>query len=124
MKIRIDPLDTLFSKYIRLHDDYTCQRCGVKSENVQCAHFNGRGRKSIRWDEDNACTLCMGCHAFLDAQPLDKLGFFRKRLGVRKFNLLLARMRITYPKPDKKAIDLYLRIKIKECEHGKETETN
>ena len=41
LAIRIDPLDQLFSLYIRTRDNFTCQRCGVKSKNVQCAHFIG-----------------------------------------------------------------------------------
>jgi hypothetical protein len=113
LKIRIDPLDALFSTYIRTRDTFTCQRCGVKSKNVQCAHFNGRGRKSVRWDEDNACTLDMGCHLFLDSQPLDKTEFFRQRLGQERFDMLLGRMRQTYPRPDKKMLTIYYQQQIK-----------
>jgi len=60
MKIRIDPLDTLFSEYIRKRvyreGRATCERCGkiyydeIKEngeiypawKNLQCSHFHGR----------------------------------------------------------------------------------
>jgi len=111
MKIRIDPLDKLFSKFIRLRDK-VCQRCG--GTNIACAHFHGRAKKSVRWDEDNACGLCFGCHIYLDSHPIEKIEFFQWRLGDR-YDLLNARA--NQPgKPDKGAIELYLKEKIKELE--------
>lgn len=121
LRIRIDPLDELFSRYIRLRDDYTCQRCGVKSKNVQCAHFHSRRRLAVRYDPDNAMALCMGDHLFLDGNPMDKVEFFRARLGQEHFDMLNSRMRITYPRPDNKAIEIYLRAKIAELENKGET---
>lgn len=117
LRIHRDKLDELFSTYIRTRDGFTCQRCGVKSKNVQCAHFHSRRKQSVRFDPDNACTLCMGCHLYLDGNPMDKVEFFRNRLGQIAFDLLNSRARITYPKPDKKALTLYYQQKIKELEN-------
>jgi len=111
LKIRIDPLDKLFSQYIRARDK-CCQRCGG-TNGLQCAHFHGRAKRSTRWDEDNAVALGFGCHIYFTSHPLEFTEWFRKHLGEEKFDLLNARARITYPKPDKEAIRLYLEEKIR-----------
>lgn len=111
MKIRIDPLDKIFSLYIRTRDK-VCQRCGGKAQH--CAHFHGRARKSVRWDEDNACALCMGCHVYLDSHPLDKVEFFKARLGEHEFDLLNSRARIPAKYLDKSALILYYQAKLRE----------
>ena len=110
LKIKIDPLDVLFSRFIRLRDK-VCQRCGNQQNALQAAHFHGRAERSIRWDEDNACGLCAGCHMYLDSHPLEKVEFFQRRLG-QSFDLLSARRRIR-EKPDRAALTLYYREKIK-----------
>jgi hypothetical protein len=114
LKIRIDPLDALFSRYIRLRDK-VCQRCGNGNTILQAAHFHGRAEKSVRWDEDNACALCMGCHTYLDSHPMEKVDFFQRLLGEVKFDLLNARRRIRV-RPDKAMLKLYFKAKIKELE--------
>ena len=116
MKIRIDPLDKLFSEYIRLRDK-VCQRCFSPTNSIVCMHFHGRSSKSVRWDEDNACGGCMGCHSYLDGHPVEKVEFFLKRLGQERFDALDGRRRITWPKPDKKLLTIYLQQKIKELSH-------
>jgi hypothetical protein len=110
MKIRIDKLDVLFSKYIRARDK-VCKRCGNGNTKLDCAHFHGRSEKSIRWDEDNACALCYGDHAFLDSHPIEKIEFFQNLLGQEKYDLLNARRRIR-ERPDKAALTLYYKILI------------
>ena len=109
MRIHLDKLDILFSKYIRLRDK-VCQRCGGKAQHS--AHFHGRSRRSVRWDEDNACALCFGCHIYLDSHPLEKVEFFKTRLGERGFDMLNSRMR-RMEKVDKKLLELYYQNKIK-----------
>src|SRR3990172_983442 len=79
LKIRIDPLDELFSKYVRLRDDYTCQRCGAKSKNVQCAHFHGRARQSTRFDDKNCTSLCFACHQYFHAHPHEFVEWTKQR---------------------------------------------
>jgi len=113
MKIKIDKLDVLFSEFIRLRAKNYCERCGKYSERLQTAHFHGRAKKSVRWDEDNACGLCFGCHSFLDSQAMEKIEFFKQRLGQERFDLLNARMR-QVGMPDKEAVTLYLNEKMKE----------
>jgi len=93
-----------------------CERCGKYYgwKKLQCSHFFGRARRSVRWDEDNACALDFGCHQYFTAHPLEHTEWFMNRLGEDKFNMLLSRMRNTHPKPDKKLIEIYLRERIKE----------
>ena len=119
MKIRIDPLDQLFSKYIRLRamDEVGgCERClhgKIDYKGLQCSHFIGRGRKSVRWDEDNAAGLCMGCHIYFTAHPIEHVEWFKERLGDR-FDLLQARSRTPARYLDRAAIKLYYKAKIEE----------
>ncbi len=113
MKIRITPLDKIFSQYIRARDK-VCQRCGAGI--TACAHLHGRACKSVRWDEDDACALCFGCHSYLDSQAIDKVDFFKARLGEERFDLLNSRMRQTFPRPDQKLLLMYYQQKIEEAE--------
>jgi len=100
VRIRRDKLDILFSQYVRFRDK-VCQRCGGKAQH--CAHFHGRAKRSVRWDEDNCCALCFGCHQFLDSHPLEKVEFFKARLGEERFDKLNSRMR-QVQKPDKELL--------------------
>ena len=87
--------DILFSRSIRERDGWTCQRCGSVYEPptsaLHCAHMFSRRTKATRWDKDNACALCFGCHQYLDSHPNEKLAFFRERLGDEAFDALASR---------------------------------
>ena len=108
--MKLDPLDVLFSRFIRLRDK-ECQRCG-SMRSLQACHMHGRARRSVRWDEDNVCSLCAGCHRFLDSQAAEKVDFFKKRLG-DNYDLLEGRMH-QMGKVDKQALTLYYKEKLKE----------
>jgi hypothetical protein len=47
-----------------------------------------RGKRSTRFDMNNACALCYGCHRYLDTHPDLKREFFRARLGDEAFEAL------------------------------------
>ena len=111
MRIKRDELDILFARYIKARDK-VCQRCGCYSNSLQTAHFHGRAKKSVRWDEDNAVALCFGCHMYLTAHPLEHTEWFRNHLGER-FDMLNSRMRTPARYLDKQAIELYLREELK-----------
>lgn len=118
MRVKIDPLDTLCSEYVRrraMQRCGGCERCHHKKSSyneLQCAHFHGRRKKSVRYDPDNCAGLCFGCHQHLDSNPLEKIEFFRKLLGKEKFEHLNIRASIPQ-KPDKEAIKIYLKQQIK-----------
>ena len=126
--IKISLLDSKFSEVIRrraILNTGGCERCltpkyDIQKDNgdifkawklLQCSHFIGRATKSVRWDEDNACGLCGGCHMYLTAHPMEHVEFFKNRLGDR-YDLLQARTRNI--KPDKYAIYLYLNELLKD----------
>ena len=116
MKIRLDPLDRLFSRYIRLRDGGICQRCGKYvglTQGLHCAHFHSRRHQNTRYDPDNAIALDFGCHQYLDSHPIEKIEFFKARLGEQAFDLLRARAN-EVGRPDKKAIELWLKKELKE----------
>jgi len=52
--------DDLFARYIKARDR-RCQNC-PETTNLQCAHIIRRRYYAIRWDPDNAVTLCRACH--------------------------------------------------------------
>jgi len=132
MRVKINPLDKLFSQYIKMRAIALvggCEKCLTPKYDIQkedgsiypawkqleCSHFWGRGKKSVRCDEDNAAGLCFKCHQNFGAYPLEHTEWFKARLG-DKFDLL--RVRADTPgKPDKEALTIYLGIKIKELEN-------
>ena len=131
MKVKIDPLDNLFSEFIRKRAITRvggCERClapkfDIVKDNgdifpawkqLQCAHLLGRWKKSTRWDEDNAIGSCGGCHMVLDRSHSEKEDFIQSHLGQERYDLLKARARIPARYQDKESIKLYLKEKIKE----------
>lgn len=115
--MKLLPLDKLFSAFIRrraMSRVGGCERClrpKTDYKQLQCSHFHGRAKKSVRWDEDNAVGLCYGCHKHLTSFPLEHTDWFREHLGELNFDLLEARMRVI-GKPDREALTLYYKSKV------------
>src|SRR3989304_3584837 len=103
MKIKIRKTDSLFSKYIRKRDNYTCQRCEKKypekSQGLHCSHFFGRRAESTRFEPLNADAICMGCHSYFHANPFEYTIWKKRQLGEESFNLLELQKN-TYKKRD------------------------
>jgi len=79
-----NPLDVDFSKLVRLRSNYTCEHCGkrnVSAQGLDCSHLWGRKRRSVRWHPSNAAAHCMGCHAYLGANPILFAAWIKKHLG-------------------------------------------
>jgi hypothetical protein len=115
LTIRIDPLDSLVSEYVRKRTKGFCERCGKYYgwQNLQACHFHSRRKISVRYDADNLAGCDFGCHQWLDGNPLEKVEFFQNRLGQVNFDLLNSRARITFPRPDKKMLTIYYQQQIK-----------
>ena len=111
MKIRIDKLDVLFSKFIRLRAGGKCEYCGTPKR-LQCSHFHGRRKRSVRYDPDNACGVDFACHQYLGSNPYAYTELFKKRLGSEKFEQLNIRAEMIV-KVDKEKIEADLLEKIK-----------
>ena len=95
MKIKISALDRKFSLYIRGRAKWTCERCHKKysppTMALHCSHFWGRARKSVRFDPENAASICHGCHVFLTSYPEEHRAWFLKRLGQNRYDALMLR---------------------------------
>ncbi len=95
--MKITPLDKLFSQYIRMRAIqrvHGCERCLTYSEEykrLQCSHFWGRRKRSVRFDENNAAGLCYGCHRYFTSHPAEHAEFFLKRLGRERYEMLEVR---------------------------------
>lgn len=123
--IKRSTADKYFSDFIRERDDYICQRCHMEFERpnkgYHCSHFHSRGKKSVRFDSENAVGLCFKCHEHFTAEdtfhggPMntkEHRGFFEKRLGLPKFNALHIRA-MTPNKPDEELIVIGLKADLK-----------
>ena len=119
MRIRINPLDRLFSLLIRRRDHYTCQRClkaySENSQGLHCAHIFGRRSNSTRYDEANAVALCYGCHVYLDTHPLEKYDWYIRKFGQEAFDRIRIRSKMVV-KLDRKILALVLQEKLKALE--------
>lgn len=111
MKIKLDPLDKLFSCFVRLRAGGVCEYCGRKAK-LQCSHFHGRRKRSVRYDLDNAAGLDFSCHMYLGENPYVHTEFFKKRLGSERFEQLNIRAEKT-ARLDRVAIERDLKEKIK-----------
>jgi 5-methylcytosine-specific restriction endonuclease McrA len=69
-KMRLHHADALFSTYIRTRDGWACTRCGSPVM-PQCAHLHSRVYRAIRFNPDNATTLCKGCHVMFTHKPIE-----------------------------------------------------
>ena len=120
MKVRIDPLDTLFSRVVRLKADGRCEYClqSFPLEKLQTSHFHGRRKLSTRFDFENVCAVCYSCHNFFHEHPNMHVAFFEKRLGTERFEALniRANMIIKMSVHDRHELKKKLKDMIKELE--------
>ena len=115
MKIRLNKVDILFSRLIRLRAKGLCEYCGgwVGYPKLAVSHYFGRRNGNTRFDEENCQALCFFCHMTLTENPHEYYEWMRKRLGEDAYNMLAVRASIVC-KPDMEAVLLYLKGKLKE----------
>jgi hypothetical protein len=86
--------DRLFSKWVRARDG-GCTAAGVLEGEckgiLQCAHVNGRGKKSVRFDPRNSHTLCAAHHYTVDqhGREAEKRLWASSVLGATSYDLLM-----------------------------------
>jgi len=120
MRIKIDPADEIFSKYIRLRDKQ-CRRCKSPVEfnskgdpiSHQASHFQGRRKESTRFDEENVDCLCAGCHLYFTANPGEHYQWQVSMKGQKAVDLIILRSN-TYVKKDRKLAKIYWTQRYKE----------
>ena len=118
MKIRIDPLDKIFSLLIRTKSQWKCEKCGKQYQSptsgLQNSHFWGRANKRVRWDEKNCSALCFSCHQYFTANPNEHVLWMQKKLGEKEFEALNRRAHWRDNKKiDQKLIELYILSELK-----------
>lgn len=62
---------SVFSKWIRQRDNWTCYTCGKRMENspaMHAGHFITRVRQSTMFDEMNVHAQCMMCNMFRNGE--------------------------------------------------------
>ena len=122
--VKRSTLDVKFSDYIRAKAGWRCERCGSyfverPGKALQCSHYYGRRKEAVRFDPDNADSLCAGCHQFFGEHREDstdpKTGLRRdgytswklKKIGPTAFDFLTLKAN-TPGRPDYKMINLWL----------------
>lgn len=106
MKIRIDAADKAFSEYVRRRDN-RCVRCGKyvgEWQRLQCSHFYGRRKESVRFDPANADALCFGCHQYWGSNPDSYRAFKQSQLGQFEYERLMFRAAMSAKKDRKLAL--------------------
>lgn len=89
--------DKWFSLAIRTRDGFRCQHCGKQfngpERGCEAAHIVGRREKILRWDADNAVTLCTHCHFVFTGEPVAFVRWLEQYLGSGHLELLQERRR-------------------------------
>ena len=114
VKIRVNKLDAVFSKLIRLRDGYTCQVCKryyTDGFGLQCSHFYSRRHQATRYDPDNACAKCFACHQRLGSNPLEFTEWVRDYLGEGRYEMLKERHSRIVKRSKKEQDELYQHLK-------------
>ena len=117
-KIRRDPLDILFSKYMRLKSEGVCEHClcTFPIGKLQISHLFGRRHKAVRWSERNVSVLCFTCHRQFHESPVDHVNWFMGKRGQQEYDLLLAELRTPAKYIDREGLTLYYKEKLKELD--------
>ena len=116
--------DTLWTKYMRIKYEFTCQKCQriyspdntAALQNLGVAHYHKRDHENVRFDEDNTLLLCnIPCHRYFDEHRGEFKDFMLNRLGQQLFDMLELRAHI-YKKRDDRADAIIIRQMLKEIE--------
>lgn len=108
-QVRPRKTDSLYTRYIRERDDYTCQRCRRpyardNCRNLVVSHFWGRGRENARFDDENCMALCqLPCHQYWGHGEgrVEYQAFMEAKLGRAGYDLLMVRAHTTKDRDDK-----------------------
>lgn len=114
-KVRLDPADIAFSKYVRTKANWKCVRCGhpATGQGLHCAHFQARRKESVRFDEENVDALCAGCHWHFTHNYNEHKEWKLEQLGQKKYDLLILRANARGEK-NRQAEKIYWRQKLKD----------
>ena len=117
-------LTALWSEYIRKRAMYLnngCQRCKAWKKSwkeLQAHHCFTSRNLTTRWDDRNGAGLCGGCHTYVQQHDDANMELFRELIGSYQLQLLYITTNLTIKQApiDRKAIEIYLKTKIKELD--------
>jgi len=72
-------LDRVFSKFIRIRDNYSCVTCG--NHGNEAGHFKKRELRSTRWDEKNVNCQCTYCNRYISGNLIEYAIYLQKKFG-------------------------------------------
>lgn len=119
-KIKLDPADIAFSRWIRLRD-MKCMRCSspvrLNTQGLpithQASHFQGRRKEGTRFEPLNVDTLCGGCHSYLGSNPAEHYAWQVAQKGQTIVDNLVLQSNL-YHKKDRLSEKIYWQAKLKE----------
>lgn len=119
-KIKLDPADIAFSRWIRLRD-MECRRCSSPVRlndkempvSHEASHFQGRGKESTRFEPLNVDTLCSGCHQYFTANPAEHYQWQLSKKGQKVVDKLIL-LSNTYTKKNRETEKIYWQKRLKE----------
>lgn len=124
-KVKLRKTDRLFTKYIRILFNFTCQKCGRYYPpdgnllNLGVSHFHGRDHESTRFEVDNATLLCnIPCHRDWEHEKKEGREYYNymlKRLGKERLDSLYVQAHTLQKRDDKMDI-LIINEMLKELE--------
>jgi 5-methylcytosine-specific restriction endonuclease McrA len=86
IKLR-DKAEALAKKYVKIRDNYTCQKCGkvVAGQNCHGSHVKSKGAyPRLRCDVENMKVLCSRCHRWWwHIEPTDATNWFKEKFPSR-----------------------------------------
>lgn len=92
---QIDKLDKVFSEFIRRRngDMAKCVTCGKIApwQKMQCGHYESRGKKTTRWDEQNSHVQCYRCNVILSGNYPSYARFMVEKYGKDILEILAIR---------------------------------
>jgi 5-methylcytosine-specific restriction endonuclease McrA len=80
---QVSQLDLAARMEVFERDGHVCVRCRDPKRAIQWAHIFSRRHKNLRWEPDNALTLCAGCHMWWHQYPLLSVEWFKKAFPER-----------------------------------------
>lgn len=96
-RTKINALDRVFSKYIRLRDSkddmFICCSCGrmMPYEQADAGHFINRRWMAVRWDERNVHAQCRSCNRFDEGNNIGYTRFMQRTYGDDMIDILLSK---------------------------------
>lgn len=100
MAIKRDAADKWFSDVVRARVNWKCESCdkayGGRHAGIHCAHIYGRANKAVRWDLDNAVSLCYTCHRHFTENPIEFHNWLQVYLGQGHMDLLVEKKNQTF----------------------------